>query len=73
MINRLIEIAIQIQQIPAPTFAEASRAEFTGPAEVLERLKGCEGDLRAVGRLVGDVVWTPGDAPLSVDVTLVQA
>ncbi|HSN43885.1 MAG TPA: valine--tRNA ligase [Propionibacteriaceae bacterium] len=50
---------------------EVSRAEFSGPAEVLERLKGCEGDLRAVGRLVGDIVWTPADAPLSVDVTLV--
>jgi len=50
---------------------EVSRAEFSGPADVLERLKACEGDLRAVGRLVGDVVWTPADTALSVAVTLV--
>ena len=28
LIRRVIDLAVQIQQIPAPTFEEASRAEF---------------------------------------------
>ena len=28
VVNRVIELAIQIQQIPAPTFQEQKRAEF---------------------------------------------
>ena len=34
---------------------EVLRAEFTGAAEVLDRLKEIEADLRAVGRLTGEV------------------
>lgn len=34
---------------------EIERAQFGGTAEVLEALKGAEGDLRAVGRITGDV------------------
>jgi len=51
---------------------EASRAEFVGTSDVLSRLKSAEADLRAVGRLTGDVVWTQADAPLTVAVELVQ-
>ncbi|QXT63814.1 valine--tRNA ligase [Tessaracoccus palaemonis] len=50
---------------------EASRAAFSGPADVLERLGSIEPDLRAVGRLVGEVTWTTSDQPLTVDVELV--
>ncbi|MDO5737532.1 MAG: class I tRNA ligase family protein, partial [Propionibacteriaceae bacterium] len=50
---------------------EVSRAAFSGPAEVVERLRTIEADLRAVGRLVGDVTWAVGSrGPLTVDVEL---
>ncbi len=51
--------------------AEVARAAFSGPATTIARLRGIEPDLRAVGRLVGDVTWTESDAPLTVDVELV--
>ena len=38
-INRLLELAIQIQQIPAPTFEEKQRAEFVSERFVQEGLK----------------------------------
>ena len=47
---------------------EVSRAEFTGAAEVLDRLKEIEADLRAVGRLTGEIQWSAADVPLTVDV-----
>jgi valyl-tRNA synthetase len=50
---------------------EVSRAEFTGAAEVLDRLKEIETDLRAVGRLTGEIQWSAADVPLTVDVQLV--
>ena len=50
---------------------EVSRAEFTGPEQQVERLRTVEADLRAVGRLTGEVVWTAGDEPLSVTAELV--
>jgi tripeptide aminopeptidase len=37
-VNRLVECAIQIQQIPAPTFQEQKRAEFVRDLFVAERL-----------------------------------
>jgi valyl-tRNA synthetase len=52
---------------------EVSRAEFTGAADVLDRLKEIETDLRAVGRLSGEVQWSAADVPLHVDVELVPA
>ncbi|SDB88194.1 valyl-tRNA synthetase [Raineyella antarctica] len=50
---------------------EVSRAEFTGEEAVLGRLAGVEADLRAVGRIPGEVVWTTASGPLSVAVELV--
>ena len=38
VVNRLIELAIQIQQIPAPTFQEKKRAEFVQGLFLAERL-----------------------------------
>lgn len=51
---------------------EVSRATFSGPADVLGRLRSIEQDLRAVGRLVGEVEWLETEAPLGVDVELVS-
>ena len=53
--------------------AEVSRAVFHGPAASLERLRAIEPDLRAVGRLVGDVEWAEGAESLSVDVELAES
>jgi len=39
IINRLLDLAIQIQQIPAPTFQEAKRAEFVRDLFVKENLQ----------------------------------
>ena len=52
---------------------EVTLAAFAGPAATLDRLRSIEADLRAVGRIVGDVTWTETDAPLAVQVTLAEA
>lgn len=49
---------------------EITRAGFAGPADTLERVRAVEGDLRAVGRITGEVDWVEGDGELTVDVTL---
>ena len=49
---------------------EVSRAELTGAADMLDRLRAIEADLRAVGRLTGEIQWTAADVPLTVDVEL---
>lgn len=49
---------------------EITRAVFAGPAAVVENLKAIEEDLRAVGRIVGEIEWAHQDAPLRVDVEL---
>ena len=52
--------------------AEVSRAAFAGPAAVVARLRTIEADLRAVGRLVGEVTWVETDTPLAVEVELAE-
>ena len=52
---------------------EISLAKFYGTAEALAHLQAVETDLRAVGRITGDVSWIDSDGPISVDVTLVSA
>ncbi|MDF1490261.1 valine--tRNA ligase [Tessaracoccus caeni] len=49
---------------------EVVKAAFAGPAASIGRLQAVEADLRAVGRLVGDITWADADHPLSVDVEL---
>jgi valyl-tRNA synthetase len=44
-----------------------------GQAPVLERLQLVESDLRAVGRITGDLSWVEADGPVAVDVTLAAA
>jgi valyl-tRNA synthetase len=50
---------------------EVSRAELTGAADVLDRLKEIEADLRAVGRLTGEIQYSAADVALTIDVELV--
>ena len=52
---------------------EVTRAAFEGPAATLGRLRSIEADLRAVGRVVGEVTWVETDSPLAVQVTLAEA
>jgi valyl-tRNA synthetase len=49
---------------------EINRAELNGPAETLDRLREIESDLRAVGRLTGELLWAAADVPLTVEVQL---
>ena len=51
--------------------AEVGAAQFTGPQDVLDRLRMVEADLRSVGRITAAVTMTPADAPLSVSVELI--
>lgn len=59
IINRLIELAIAVQQIPAPTFEEGERAEFMRGRLIEDGLSDVSLDAagNAFGRLPG------GDAP----------
>jgi valyl-tRNA synthetase len=49
---------------------EISLAKFYGTAWALAHLQAVEPDLRAVGRITGDVIWVETDGPIAVDVTL---
>ncbi len=59
--ERLLNLAIQIQQIPAPTFAEKARAEFVRELMVKERLLDVSMDTvdNVYGRLPGDGTGKP--------------
>jgi valyl-tRNA synthetase len=52
--------------------AEVARAAFSGPAATIARLRQIEPDLRAVGRLVGDVTWADSVASLTAEVELAR-
>lgn len=52
---------------------EVTKATISGPSESLNRLKAIEQDLRAVGRIVGEITWLATDSPISVSVTLAEA
>jgi valyl-tRNA synthetase len=49
---------------------EISHAKFYGPAQALAHLQAVEADLRAVGRITGEISWVETDGPIAVDVTL---
>jgi hypothetical protein len=51
---------------------EVTLAEFTGPAEVLQRLQEIAADLASVGHIIGEIKWTPGGAPLEANIKLSQ-
>src|SRR5512142_830735 len=59
--ERLLNLAIQIQQIPSPTFAEKARAEFVHELMLKERLLDVSMDSvdNVYGRLPGDGATRP--------------
>jgi valyl-tRNA synthetase len=66
----LVEIRGAKSQAKVSMKTEALSADFRGPSVQLERLKTIEKDLRAVGRLVGEVTWTATETPLTVTLEL---
>ena len=50
---------------------EAESASITGPQQALDALTPVLGDLRAVGRIVGEVSTTASEGPLHVEIVLV--
>jgi valyl-tRNA synthetase len=52
---------------------EVSLAKVYGPAEALSRLRLVESDLRAAGRITGELSWVEADGPVAVDITLIAA
>jgi valyl-tRNA synthetase len=69
----LIQIRGAKSQASVSMKTQISLAKFYGTAEALARLQAVESDLRAVGRITGEVMWVETDGPVSVDVTLVSA
>jgi valyl-tRNA synthetase len=69
----LIQIRGAKTQASVSMKTEISLAKFYGTAAALANLQAVESDLRAVGRITGEVSWVETDGPISVDVTLVTA
>jgi acetylornithine deacetylase/succinyl-diaminopimelate desuccinylase-like protein len=68
VINRLIDRAIQIQQIPAPTFEEAIRAEFVRKMFAAEGLTDIQTD--SAGNVFARLLGTKQASPLIVSAHL---
>lgn len=51
---------------------DVTEAEFVGPASVLARLQAVSPDLAAVGHIIGEIKWTPNEAPLVVNTRFSQ-
>jgi valyl-tRNA synthetase len=66
----LIQIRGAKTQARVSMKTEISLAKFYGTAWALTHLQAVEPDLRAVGRITGDVIWVETDGPIAVDVTL---
>jgi valyl-tRNA synthetase len=69
----LIAIRGSKSQAKVSMKTEVAVAELSAPAESLARLQSVEADLRAVGRITGELTWTKSDSPLSVAVQLAAA
>ncbi|MDX6322953.1 MAG: valyl-tRNA synthetase [Propionibacteriaceae bacterium] len=69
----LIAIRGSKSQAKVSMKTEVAVAELSAPAESLARLQSVEADLRAVGRITGELTWTKSDSPLSVAVQLAEA
>jgi valyl-tRNA synthetase len=67
----LIQIRGAKTQASVSMKTEISLAKFYGAADALAHLRAVESDLRAVGRITGELMWLETDGPLSVEVTLV--
>ena len=66
----LIQIRGANSQASVSMKTEISLAKFYGPAHALAHLQAVETDLRAVGRITGEISWVETDSPIAVDVTL---
>ena len=66
----LIEIRGAKSQAKVSMKTEIARATFTGSDAALAHLQAAEPDLRAVGRITGEITWQPGAGPVTVDVSL---
>jgi valyl-tRNA synthetase len=69
----LIQIRGAKSQASVSMKTEISLAKFYGTVDALAHLQSVESDLRAVGRISGEVSWVESDGPVAVDVTLVTA
>ena len=69
----LIGIRGAKSQAKASMKTEVTRADFTGPERVIAGLRRVESDLRAVGRIVGELHWAESADPLAVDIELAPA
>jgi len=67
-IERVIDLAIQVQQIPAPTFDEERRAEFIHSCFIQEDLADVEID--AIGNVLGRLPGTGSAPPIIVSAHL---
>lgn len=67
-IERVIDLAIQVQQIPAPTFEEGQRAEFIRSCFIQENLADIEID--AIGNVFGRFPGTGSAPPIIVSAHL---
>ena len=67
----LIQIRGAKTQASVSMKTEISLAKFYASAESLGNLQAVEADLRAVGRITGEISWVESDGPVAVDVTLV--
>ncbi len=69
--DALIAIRGAKSQAKVSMRTEVTKAAFRGPEDVVERLQAIEEDLRAVGRIVGEVTWAAEpEEQLAVDVEL---
>jgi len=66
----LVEIRGAKSQAKVSMRTEVDTAVFSGEPETLRRLRAVEADLRAVGRISGQVAWVERGGPLAVEVTL---
>jgi tripeptide aminopeptidase len=68
MINRLLDLAIQIQQVPSPTFDEKRRAEFV--QDLFTREKLLDVSLDPVGNVFGRLPGSGRSKPLIISAHL---
>ena len=68
MINQLLDLAIQIQQIPAPTFDEAARGKFVMELFSREALSDVQAD--SAGNILGRLPGSGSKPPLVVSAHL---
>jgi len=67
----LIQIRGAKSQASVSMKTEISLAKLYGTADALAHLQAVESDLRAVGRITGEISWVESHGPVAVDVTLV--